>query len=166
MSIFNPLSKKKPDFQNPFLISFKKIERSHMTFFVQQNIHVVQPGNESEVFAGAKFPTGEIAAHHQAIPASQQLAGVRERHRTQESNRRRSASARLRRERHVDFGVAAGRRGRDGSGHAIRMLAQQRPLRAACDNDERDSACAQVLLVADTAVGGEQEVEAGLFCSA
>ncbi len=109
-------------------------------------------------------PTDENAAHHQAIPASQQLAGVRERHRTQESNRRRSASARLRRERHIDFGVAAGSRGRDGSGNAIRMLAQQRPPRAACDNYERDSACAQVLLVADTAVGGEQEVEAGLFC--
>ncbi len=46
------------------------------------------------------------------------------------------------------------------------MLPHQRPLRAAREHDDRNSAGAQVLLVTDPAVGGEQDVEACLFCSA
>jgi hypothetical protein len=49
-------------------------------------------------------------------------------------------------ERNLDFGVAAGRRGRDSRRNAIGMSLNERPPRGARQNDERDASLFQILL--------------------
>ena len=75
-----------------------------------------------------------------------------------------SYTARLRLERDLDLGVTARNRGRSCRRDSLAVLSNARPLGAARENDEGDTARAQVLLVPDAPVGREQNIEAGLFC--
>jgi hypothetical protein len=59
-----------------------------------------------------------------------------------------------------DLGVAARGRGGDCSGDAVCVLPNARPLRAPYQNGEGDGAHGQVLLVANAAVSGDQDLEA------
>ena len=59
----------------------------------------------------------------------------------------------------LDFGVAARRCGSNDGSDAVGMLPDAGPLGAARQSDEGDAPRSQVLLVADAAVGREQQLE-------
>ena len=59
-----------------------------------------------------------------------------------------------------DLYVTARRRGCNGSGDAIDMLLNKRPLGAARQDDQGDATDAEVLLMTDAPAAGEQQVEA------
>ncbi len=72
-------------------------------------------------------------------------------------------SAGVRLEGNLDFHVTARRRGSNDGSDAVGMLPNTGPLRAARQNDKGDAPHLQVLLVADAAVGREQQFEPRLF---
>src|SRR5215212_3127899 len=64
----------------------------------------------------------------------------------------------------LDLGVAARHCGSHGRTDALGMLPNTGPLGAAGQNDKRNAPPSQVLLVADTPVGREQQFEPRFLC--
>ena len=60
------------------------------------------------------------------------------------------------------FGIATGSYGVHRVSNPLHMQAQDRPLRGAKHEDGNRPAC-KILLVADILVGGQQQLEPGLF---